>query len=216
MDFIDRAAHVDPGMRYSSSSRRKYQKIVTNVIFANQLIAGGVFDDEDQVECTHTIYIIFLSIFGCIIFLLFMVVVSLRFTCFELEDKLRRRSAVPMREISWVAMPVTANSVGVQGQRNMIPPILEVEEEDDDVLGESADYAADAAVSDALAPEADFPPAYGSLSPVHVIEDGATEEMGGAMAPNESSVEVSRPYPLMLPNNVGRDGPVVVCDDHTD
>ena len=90
LSFIDKAAHVEPGFMYKDKDRRRYQKLVTNVIFANQLVAGGIFDDtNDRFECKNGKFIVMFVISVCLIFILLVIIYSLRRTCHKLEDRLR-------------------------------------------------------------------------------------------------------------------------------
>lgn len=215
MDFFDLAAHINPGYRFSSSSRRRYQKLVTNVILANQLIAGGVFQDEDPVECGYRLYIILLCVSGCVIIGLVLIVFALRQTCHELEDQLERPRMVPMPMLTWAPSPLPALSA---------PPVHDF---DIPIIYEEAEAATDDEGVDAVEDSedtdgdvvADIPPAYSSLDLLGPGTTEAAEEMGVAIAIDESSVdetETGRPYPLMLPNHVGGDGPVAVCNTHAD
>lgn len=209
LDFIDQAAHVDPGMRYSSGARRKYQKIVTNVIFANQLAAGGTFDDEDPTPCDPTVYIVFLGLFFFIIIILSLVVYALRKNCADYEESESERSDYEESRI--LSSPMYPVATAPSGSMLVSSP---------GIITSTIIEADEAASSDAENDEevaVDTPPAYDSLQPPADTDRAANKPMGGVLSPDESSVVAElRPYPLMLPNNYGSNEPVVVCITHAD
>ena len=178
---------------------------MTNVIFGNQLIAGGIFLDDDPKPCTHGAYIFAIVISGCLIIILLLVVYSLRQTCHDLQDRLRRPVMVPMPIVPTVAAP-PALMTGPSYPPMVITTINE------------ADEAATNDIDEYVNAVPDQPPTYSSIQADDgaITEGGASAaentEMGGATAPNESSGETSnRPYPLMLPNNYQVDQPIVVA-----
>ena len=201
LSFIDKAAHVDPGYKYKTSDRRRYQKIITNAIFGNQLIAGGIFDDtNDRFQCEKGTLIALVIVFGCLILILIIIIYSLRQTCHDLQDRLRRPRvvSVPMVPIVPPPLPLPA----ITARESMV--ITPIDEED-----EAADTD-----SDIGGVGFDFPPSYSSVT------EGQAEPMGRASAPNESSVgddnSDQRPYPFMLPDNYTVSQPITVVSTHAE
>ena len=207
MELIDRAAHVQPGWNYKPDAVRRYQKIVTNAFFANQLVAGGVFDDETRVECTHTGYVVMLVVSGVVILLLLLIVYSLRRTCHELEDRIERTRMVPLTLMPPVSPLVMAAPVPPAPRVIVAPPPVP-----------NAEAAYSESDSDEEAFVSDLPPNYSTLelfpSPdSSKCVDDDTGVMGGASAPTESSCGLdTRPYPLLSPDQYTTDGPVVSVD----
>ena len=216
MTFIDRVAHVNPGFKFKPDARRHYQKVATNVIFANQVLTMAAISDENPVKCNHGGYVAFMIISGCIIFVLLVIIYALRQTCHELQDKLRRPVMVPMTVVPTVPPPPPMMTGPSPYRPMVITTIAEEDEAAPDENRPSVVLTGDEFIVDQIP---DTPPSYSSLQiPGNSAEtpelenDNNNIEMGSATAPNESGVDpVDRPYPLMLPNNYQVDQPIVVA-----
>ena len=219
LSFIDKAAHVDPGYKIKPAARRNYQKIITNTIFANQLVVGGTFHDEDAEypECENGKYIAIICITGCIVFILVLIVYSLRRTCHELEDKLRAPRIVTMPMMPIMPPPLPLMASPPNGRGNMM--ITTIDEEDEAAMTPEVNIVEP---NNNGGPVADTPPEYQDVvSPANPSEAAAeraedeTGAMGGAAAPVESSQvrgnASQRPYPLMLPNNYDVGQPIEIA-----